>query len=82
MSSSVNRVSERDAAYWDNSTPKICAREHPNASAICGALPYSSMWTSVRRSYVTCAACLKEIERRLAVRSSSAAVSMLSSRLR
>jgi hypothetical protein len=59
-------VPERAAAYWDNGQPLICAREHPNAFALCGAEPFSTIWTNDRRSYVTCPGCSAEIERRLA----------------
>jgi hypothetical protein len=55
-------VVERDPGYWSNAHPPICEREHPYAAALCGAEPFSTMWTNDRRSYVTCRACLKEIE--------------------
>jgi len=49
-----------------------CARADADASPLCGRIEVSR-WTS-RRSDVTCAACLREIDRRIAERAHQAAV--------
>jgi hypothetical protein len=50
----------------DHGGPRICARLRADAVAVCGKRP-PSPWTD-RRSFVTCGACIAEIDRRLAAR--------------
>jgi hypothetical protein len=58
-------VDGRDASYWAGPEVVLCARRLPHLPVLCGVPAFTTKWTTERR-YVSCAGCLKEIERRLA----------------